>query len=112
MAFSQCEVWWGPAPHKSSPAYRPWVIVSDSSHPFAHEECLVLGMTTQQHPDGITVPDDAWVQGGSKTAAYISPWYAATVKHRDLDNQQGVLDRPTVAAAIEALHLYTALPDD
>jgi len=111
MAYSQGEVWWGPALHKSDPAYRPWLIISDASHPFAGVECIVVGMTTQQHSEGIPVPDEAWVRGGSRTDAYVSPWYVTTIKQRDLDNQQGDVARSLVADVIDALHDYTSLTD-
>lgn len=109
MADMQGEVWWGPAPHKSDAAYRPWLVASDTSHPFSTAECIAVAMTTQDHPDGIAVPADAWIRGGSKTDAYISPWYVTTIKRRDLDNQQGELADALVADAIEALHGYTSL---
>lgn len=101
------EVWWGPALHKSSPAYRPWVIVSTDTHPFADTECIAVAMTTQQHAEGIPVPDDAWIRGGSNKQAYISPWYVTTIKHRDCDRQQGALEDELIAEAIEQLHAYT-----
>lgn len=107
MAHSRGEVWWGPAPHKSGPAYRPWVIVSTSSHPFAETECIALAMTTQQHAAGIDVPDDAWIRGGANKDAYISPWYVATIKYADFDRQQGELAADVVAVATEELHRYT-----
>jgi len=107
MAAARGEVWWGPAPHKSSPAYRPWLVVSDDTHPFAATECLGLAMTTQQHSEGIPVPDGAWIRGGSKKDAYVSPWYVATLKHRDIDDQQGELRADIVSEAIERLHGYT-----
>ena len=107
MSHEQGGVWWGPAPHKADPAYRPWLVVSDQSHPFADIESIVVGMTTQQHEDGIQVPDDAWVRGGSRKRAYISPWYVTTIKDRDLDDHQGTLSQPLVTEAIEALHQYT-----
>jgi hypothetical protein len=40
MKATRGDVWWGPAPHKSDPAYRPWLVVSDDAHPFASEECI------------------------------------------------------------------------
>lgn len=110
MAYMQGEVWWGPAPHKADPAYRPWLLISDNSHPFANVECIAVGMTTQNHPDGIVVPDEAWVRGGSQKDAYISPWYVTTIKQRDLDNLQGELANSLVAVAVEAVHDYTPLP--
>jgi mRNA-degrading endonuclease toxin of MazEF toxin-antitoxin module len=111
MAYTQGEVWWGPAPHKSSPAYRPWLVVDDGSRPFSDVECIVVGMTTQDHAAGIAVPDEAWIRGGSQKEAYISPWYVSTIKQRDFDTHQGTLSNSLVADAIDALHSYTAPPD-
>lgn len=107
MAHGRSEVWWGPAPHKPGPAYRPWVIVSESTHPFSHTECIALAMTTQQHAEGIEVSDSAWVRGGSNKTSYISPWYVATIKYSDFDRQQGELNADTVVEAVEDLHRYT-----
>ncbi|MFC7076093.1 type II toxin-antitoxin system PemK/MazF family toxin [Haloarcula halophila] len=111
MVYEQGDVWWGPAPHKSGPSYRPWVIVSDDGHPFSHTECIALAMTTQQHAGGIPVPDDAWIQGGAQTDSYISPWYTTTIKHRDLDNQQGTISLSLVTEAVDELHRYTPAPE-
>lgn len=105
------EVWWGPAPHKSSPAYRPWLLVSDTAHPFADVECIAVALTTQDHARGIEIPDDAWEDGGSDADAFISPWYVTTIKHRDLDSHQGTLTPELVAAAVDDLHTYTSLPE-
>lgn len=112
MAYSVGEVWWGPALHKSSSSYRPWVIVSDRTHPFAGTECIALAMTTRQHSAGISVPDDAWIRGGSQTDSYISPWYVTTIKQRDFDRQQGTLSQSIVADAVTDLHLYTSPSND
>lgn len=112
MSPAQGDVWWGPAPHKNGPAYRPWLVVNDDSHPFSRVECIVVAMTTKPRSEAINVPDDAWVRGGSRKDAHISPWYVATIKHRDLENQQGKLTESLVADARRALHGYTALQQD
>jgi hypothetical protein len=66
-------------------------------------------MTTKQHSSGIAVVDDNWVQGGSDKQAYISPWYVTNMKHRDIDNLQGVLSESTVAESIQRLQSYTPI---
>ncbi|MBX0297986.1 type II toxin-antitoxin system PemK/MazF family toxin [Haloarcula nitratireducens] len=111
MPYEQGDIWWGPAPHKSGPSYRPWVIVSDSSHPFSHTECIALAMTTQQHAGAIAVADADWLEGGSAKDAYISPWYTTTIKHRDFDRRQGRLVPAIISEAISELHRYTPSPD-
>lgn len=107
MSDDRGEVWWGPAPHKSGPSYRPWMIISDASHPFSRTECIVLALTTQPHAAGIKVPDTAWVRGGSNKDSYISPWYVTTIKYRDFDRQQGTLAQRIVTTTVETLHGYT-----
>ena len=65
MTVSRGDVRWGPAPHKSGPAYRPWLVMNTDDHPFAAEESIVVGLTTTAHDFGILVPDEAWSDGGS-----------------------------------------------
>ena len=112
MNYSQGEVWWGTAPHKSNAAYRPWLIISDDAHPFAGEESIVVALTTQQHPDGIAVLEDDWVRGGSDKDAFISPWYVTNMKHRDIDNLQGVVSEAIITEAISELRRYTPLSEE
>lgn len=97
---------------QSRAAYRPWVIVSDSAHPFSGEECIALAMTTTRHHDGVEVPDGAWVEGGSDVDSYVSPWYVATIKLGDFDRQQRTLDEAVLTEAIEALHQFTPTATD
>jgi hypothetical protein len=112
MKYSQGEVWWGPAPHKSNSAYRPWLVISDDTHPFASEESIVVALTTQQHPAGIAVREDDWISGGADKDPFISPWYVTNMKHRDIDNLQGVLSDSIIAAAISELRRYTPVSEE
>lgn len=111
MSAARGEVWWGPAPHKSSPAYRPWLVVNTDTHPFADEECIGVALTTQRHDEGIAVPDDAWTEGGSQKRAYASPWYVTTVKLRTFDRKQGRLASDYVERVVEALHGYVPVEE-
>jgi len=106
MPYDRGEVWWAPAPFKASGG-RPWLIVTDDRRPFSHTECTVLALTTQTHDEGIPIPDDAWIEGGSDVEPAISPWFATTHKHRDLYNKQGRLAAELVTQAADALHDYT-----
>lgn len=101
------EVKWGPAPHKDTPAYRPWLILSTDDHPFDSEECIAAAMTTQRHPEGIEVPEEAWVAGGTNQQSYVSPWYVGTFKHATFDRKQGRLSESLVARVVADLHAYT-----
>lgn len=103
---SRGDVRWGPAPHKSSPAFRPWLVASTSDHPFADEECIAVALTTTPHDEGIEVPDDAWIAGGSRKRAFASPWYVTTIKKDTFDRHQGTLAASFVDRVATALHEY------
>lgn len=53
MYHDRGEVWWGPAPHKDTPSYRPWLVLSTDDHPFADTECIAAAMTTRRHDEGL-----------------------------------------------------------
>lgn len=107
MHHDRGEVWWGPAPHKDTPSYRPWLVLSTDDHPFADTECIAAAMTTQRHDDGLAVPDDAWIEGGSNQQSYVSPWYVAAFKYHSFDHKQGRLVDDLVGRAAARLHAYT-----
>jgi hypothetical protein len=65
-------------------------------------------MTTQHHEGAVEVSDDAWIRGGSEQRSYVSPWYVVTIKHRDLDREQGELADGVVTEAVDGLHAYTS----
>lgn len=106
MTVARGDVRWGPAPHKSSPAYRPWLVVSTDEHPFSDEECIAVALTTTAHDEGIAVPDDAWAAGGSEKQPYASPWYVTTIKTSTFDREQGRLKPTFVRRVVADLHEY------
>ena len=83
------------------------MIVSDDSHPFSETECIAVAMTTQEHAEGMLVPDDAWTRGGSDEPASVSPWYVTAIKQRDFHRQQGTLSESLLADVVSELHRYT-----
>lgn len=106
MTVRRGDVRWGPALHKASPAYRPWLVVSIEDHPFAEEECIAIALTTTDHDEGIPVPDDVWRKGGSERSAYASPWYVSTLKIQTFDRTQGRLTGAFVDRVVAAFHRY------
>lgn len=104
--YDRGTVWWGPAPHKDTPSYRPWLVLSTDDHPFAREECIVAAMTTTAHDAGIEVSTSAWTDGGSDVKSYVSPWYVATLKYSSFDRKQGRIRTPLVERVASKLHSF------
>lgn len=72
-----------PRPDGTKPG-RPWLIVSNDSHPFHGTEYIVLGMTTTQRSRAIRVKQSDWREGGTSKTSFISPWFVMTLKHADI----------------------------
>jgi hypothetical protein len=82
----------GPAlfgPHR----YRPYVRLSEQSHPFSDEEALYAAVTTTERPAAVRLDEGAFRSGGLPRESYVNPWTIATVTHADIAGMEGQLTR-------------------
>lgn len=89
--FRRGDVVWHPAPFKAPPKERPFVILSDESHPFHGAEHAAVGLTRTNRPPAIELDADAWELGFPGGESYASPWYVFTIKHADIIRPKGAL---------------------
>lgn len=82
---------------------RPYVIVSDDSHPFYGEEYIGLAVTTTQLDPAMPIDDDSWVRGGLPKRSFIKPWQPTLLKRDDIDDAFGVLRSSVVDRAVAEL---------
>lgn len=61
--YSRGDVVKGPN-HFSSADSRPYVALSDDTHPFSGEEAIYALVTTTSRPDAIPIADADFVSGG------------------------------------------------
>ena len=102
--FQRGDVVWHPAPFKKLPKERPFLILSDSAHPFHGTEYAVVGLTRTNRPPAIELAQSAWDVGDPGEGSYVSPWYGFTIKHADINRPKGALttaitDRVATAVA-------------
>lgn len=105
-AFQRGDVVWHPAPFKRPPKERPFLVLSDSSHPFQGSEYAVVGLTRKDRPPAIELDDSAWEVGNPGGESYVSPWYVFTIKHADVLRAKGSLTTPAtdrVARAVASM---------
>ena len=79
---------------------RPWLVLSDDSHPFYGREYLVVGITTTERSGAVAIPDNAWSVGGLPRTSYVSPWFLTTLKHRGIDRGVGSITESVVETVI------------
>ena len=89
-------------PHR----HRPFVRLSDDTHPFEAEEALLAAVTSTPRPRAIRLWDDDFVCGSLPRESYVNPWTIATVKHADLAGVEGRLTSRTTDRIAEATAGY------
>jgi mRNA-degrading endonuclease toxin of MazEF toxin-antitoxin module len=83
--------------------YRPYVCLSDDTHPFSDEEALYAAVTTTQRAVAIPLTDDDFTTGGLSRESYVNPWTIATIRHADIQHEEGrLVDTTTETIAQEA----------
>lgn len=79
--------------------YRPYVCLSDHTHPFTDEEALYAAITTTRRAVAIPLTDDDFTSGSLPRESYVNPWTVVSIRHADIQNEEGRL----VGATIEKI---------
>ena len=81
--------------------YRPYVCLSDDTHPFSDEEALYAAVTTTRRAVAIPLTDDDFTTGGLPRESYVNPWTVATIRHADIQHEEGRLVDATIETIAE-----------
>lgn len=82
---------------------RPWLVVSDESHPFFGEQSIALAVSTKEYDDSIALADDVWNVGGVPERSSVSPWAVHSPRSEDLVTWQGHVADGYVDRVVERL---------
>lgn len=77
--------------------YRPYVRLSDETHPFSDEEALYAAVTTTRRSVAIPLTQDDFETGGLPRESYVNPWTVTSLRHADVHGKEGLLVDETVA---------------
>lgn len=75
--------------------YRPYVCLSDDTHPFGDEEALYTAATTTRRAVAIPLSDDDFETGGLPHETYVNPWTVVSIRHADIQHREGHLVETT-----------------
>jgi mRNA-degrading endonuclease toxin of MazEF toxin-antitoxin module len=71
--------------------YRPYVCLSDETHPFSDQEALYAAATTTRRGVAIPLSDSDFESGGLPRETYINPWTVVPLRHADVQDREGQL---------------------
>lgn len=63
---------------------RPYLIVSDGSHPFAGEQYIGVGISTTEYDASVPL-DDAFVEGTLDRESFVAPWAVVSLREATVD---------------------------
>lgn len=75
--------------------YRPYVCLSDESHPFGDEEALYATATTAPREAAILLDESNFRTGGLPRETWVNPWTVVSIRHADIRDSEGRLAETT-----------------
>ncbi|TKX82318.1 hypothetical protein [Halorubrum sp. SD626R] len=82
--------------------FRPYVRISDDTHPFADEEAVYVPATTTRRSAAIPLAEEDFIPGGLPRETYVNPWTVATIRHADVHGEEGQLIDETIETIARA----------
>lgn len=89
--------------------YRPYVCLSDERHPFRDEEALYAAVTTTRRSVAIPLSESDFESGGLPRDSYVNPWTIASIRHADIQREEGQLVKETTETIAEEAGGYLGL---
>jgi mRNA-degrading endonuclease toxin of MazEF toxin-antitoxin module len=83
--------------------HRPYVCLSDSTHPFSDEEALYAAITTTARSAAVPLTADDFTTGGLPETSYVNPWTVVSIRYADIAAVAGhLVETTTEQIATEA----------
>lgn len=70
---------------------RPYVQLSDETHPFSDEEALFTAVTSTPRDAAIPLTDGDFTTGGLPRESYVNPWTVVSIRLADIEGEEGRL---------------------
>ncbi|WP_251328248.1 hypothetical protein [Haloplanus pelagicus] len=86
--------------------YRPYVCLNDDTHPFSDEEGLYAAGTTTPRAVAIPLGEDDFAAGGLPRETYVNPWTVVSIRHADIQKEEGRLVEATTEKIAEEAAKY------
>lgn len=84
---------------------RPYLIISDQTHPFAGNQSIALGISTKEYAESLPLAA-AFKTGTLDRESFVSPWAVVSLMDTDIDRAVARLTDEFAAAAADKMAQY------
>jgi mRNA-degrading endonuclease toxin of MazEF toxin-antitoxin module len=85
---------------------RPWLIVSNDSHPYGDEQFIAVALTTSSHLPAHPLRDEYWEVGGAPEESFVLPWAVHSPRRETIEAWQGRLTPSFVNRVVDEVVAY------
>jgi len=72
---------------------RPYLILSDETHPFPGRQYIAVGITTKEYSESIPLAD-AFVDGELTRESFVSPWAVVSLRDSQIERAVAKVSEP------------------
>jgi len=88
-------------PYGNTPR-RPYLVLSDETHPFAGSQYIAVGITTKEYAPSLPL-DGAFVRGTLREPSFVSPWAVVSLRAADIDRAVAMVEQTITETAAKRM---------
>jgi len=89
---------------------RPYLVVSDETHPFAGEQYIALGISTKEYDKSVPLAG-AFVAGTLNQESFVAPWAVVSLRETNIERAVARISKPTVETAVRRMVAFAGYRD-
>jgi len=84
---------------------RPYLILSDETHPFPGRQYIAVGITTKEYSESILLAD-AFVDGELTRESFVSPWAVVSLRDSQIERTVAKVSGPITDKATQQMAAF------
>jgi mRNA-degrading endonuclease toxin of MazEF toxin-antitoxin module len=113
MTYERGDVVEAGDPFNEGKPTRPFLLVSDETHPFAGEQYIAVTLTTKTwYEETVSLDSDDFLDGDVPADSYVVPWGVVSPAHDDIRDWFGRVSPTVVDEVVDQLVTYLRTDDE
>ena len=89
---------------------RPYLIVSDETHPFVGEQYIAIGISTKRYDESIPIADEI-VEGALDRESFVAPWAVVSLRETNVERAVARVSKSVTETAVRRMAGFTGSCD-